>query len=122
MTQRNFMTDVGASLDMGTFRIASADIAGSTARMRIGKAGQPALLELLSSSAPASPALFAWAVADGVGTLRVDLTQAQLGALGGVKGSWEYVVHVIAASGQVVPVDGASGIISLRAVPLAIAV
>jgi hypothetical protein len=118
MTQRNHTTDVGASLDMGTYRIASPDIAGSTARMRIGKAGQPALIELSSASPPASPAAFSWEVADGVGLLRPDLSQQILAALGGTKGTWEYVVHIIAASGQVVPVDGAWGSITLRAVPL----
>lgn len=116
MTQRNHTTDVGASLDMGTYRIASPDIAGSTARMRIGKAGEPALIELSSDAPPASPASFSWEVADGVGLLRPDLSQEILAALS--KGSWEYVVHIIAASGQVVPVDGAWGTITLRAVPL----
>lgn len=114
----NHETDVGASLDMGTYTIVSDDLDGSKARLRIGKDGQPALIELFSDVAVSAPALFDWQVADGVGTLRIDLTQAQLAALGG-KGKWDYWIHVITQSGQVVPVAGGTGTVYVRGVALA---
>jgi hypothetical protein len=121
MTQRIFETDVGASLDMGTFTIASDALAGSTARMRIGRNGSAALLELDSAEPPDSPALFEW-TADGDGaTLRIDLSDEQVAELGAGSGIYDWQAHAITASGQVVPIDGCRGSIKVRAAVLAAA-
>lgn len=112
---RDFWTDFGAALDMGTLRIPTpaGGLSGSVARLRVGIIGHPALIELLSSAPPDPPALFAWAPGVDMCTLRCDLSDSVVAQLGG-PGTWSYQVHIITAQDQPVPVEGASGRITVR--------
>jgi hypothetical protein len=119
MTMRNFSTEHGESLDMGTFTLVSTALVGSRAILRIGESDESALIEMDSDDPPASPVRFEWSATSSGATLRIDLSVAQIETLPNDTLRWK--VRVITSAGQTVPVDGALGLITVKSGILAAA-
>jgi hypothetical protein len=118
-TPRDFSVDLGSGLDMGTFTVpAAAGLTGSKARLRIGRKGAAALIELFSDDPPDAPATFSWTLA--TTQVRIDLTKEVLAGTGGA-GSWYYWVHIVTSDDQPIDVDNAEGILTINSIALAAA-
>jgi hypothetical protein len=104
MSDPNFSVRAGHSLDCGSWVItpSAGSLVGSTARMRIGRRGEPALVTLTSTSPP-SVGAFVWN--DSTGVLAVDLHQDTLAAI--PRGSYVYEITIVKSSG--VALAGPSG-------------